>query len=122
MTSQDFADRRGERAHGITTLPVRHGPTRAAQMIAPFLVLPWLILPLGVWLTRPGGLPWLQSAPGPTAALGMILMLLGGSVLPLLSNPEALAQDANHPIWARMYGLMMVSQNGLAGCYLAAAP
>ena len=117
-SSKDFADVVGDRAHGIGTLPVRYGPAIAARRIAPAFVLPWLMLPLGVWTTGPGGQPWLQSAPIPTTVLAVVLCGVGASMLPLLRDPEAISREANHPIWARMYALMMLSQVGLAACYV----
>ena len=40
----------GDRAHGCITLPVRFGVARAAKIMAPFFVLPWLLIPLFTWL------------------------------------------------------------------------
>lgn len=119
-SSKDFADIAGDRAHGIVTLPIRYGPARTARLIAPSFVLPWLLLPLGVWTHGPDGAPWLQAAPVPATLLGLLLVVTGASVLPLLRQPDALSRDANHPIWTRMYLLMMFSQIGLAACYLLA--
>ena len=42
-------------------------------------------------------------------------MALGGGVLPLLQDLGAIGQGQNHPLWSRMYGLMMLSQLGLVG-------
>ena len=117
-STKDFADVEGDRAHGIGTLPVRFGAETTARIIGPFFVAPWLLLPLGVWLPGPHGGPWVQAAAWPICALTAALVVLGASMLPLMRQPGALATDANHPIWARMYALMMVSQVGLAVCYL----
>ena len=44
----------GDRAHGCVTLPIRFGVGRAAKFIAPFFVVPWLLIPLFAWLPDPG--------------------------------------------------------------------
>lgn len=49
-STKDFSDIEGDRAGGCRTLPIAFGVRRAAYMIAPFFVLPWLLMPLGAWL------------------------------------------------------------------------
>ena len=46
-TTKDFSDMEGDAAAGCRTLPIRFGVERAAQMISPFFVVPWLLMPLG---------------------------------------------------------------------------
>src|SRR5437763_1599258 len=50
MSTKDFSDMEGDRAHGCVTLPIRFGVRRAAWMIAPFFVFPWLLIPLLAWV------------------------------------------------------------------------
>ncbi|HKO22492.1 MAG TPA: UbiA family prenyltransferase, partial [Candidatus Eisenbacteria bacterium] len=57
-TTKDFADIKGDAAAGFRTLPVVHGPRRAAWMITPFLVLPFLLIPYGVHQGYLTGHPW----------------------------------------------------------------
>ena len=45
-STKDFADIEGRRAGGCKTLPILHGPKKAAWIIAPFFVFPWLLVPL----------------------------------------------------------------------------
>ena len=47
-TTKDFADIEGDRAGGCHTLPILYGVKAAAWMIAPFFVLPFLLIPVGV--------------------------------------------------------------------------
>ena len=47
-TTKDFADIEGDRAGGCDTLPILYGVRKAAWMIAPFFVLPFLLIPVGV--------------------------------------------------------------------------
>ena len=45
--TKDFSDMKGDAAAGCRTLPVRYGVRSAAYQIAPFFVLPWLLIPAG---------------------------------------------------------------------------
>src|SRR5947199_4343097 len=49
-STKDFSDIEGDRAGGCRTLPIAFGVRRAAYMIAPSFVLPWLLMPLGAHL------------------------------------------------------------------------
>ncbi|MCZ7585279.1 MAG: hypothetical protein M5R36_19160 [Deltaproteobacteria bacterium] len=85
----------------------------AAWMIAPFFVLPFPFIPLGVrWgiLTGNGLL---------LTALGVGLAIWGCyTVWLLLKNPDDLASTENHPSWKHMYLMMMTMQVGFALSYL----
>ena len=52
-STKDFADIEGDRAGGCRTLPILHGVKKAAWIISPFFVLPWLLVPLGTRLRDP---------------------------------------------------------------------
>ncbi len=54
-STKDFADIEGDRAGGCRTLPIVHGVKKAAWIMSPFFVLPWLLVPLGIWLRDPQG-------------------------------------------------------------------
>jgi 4-hydroxybenzoate polyprenyltransferase len=121
-TTKDFSDMEGDRAAGCRTLPIRFGVERASRMIAPFFVLPWLLLPLGAWVANPlapevallTGNPWLLTL------LGIGLTAWGAyTVRLILADPQALARTENHPSWTHMYLMMMAAQLGLAVAYLA---
>jgi 4-hydroxybenzoate polyprenyltransferase len=120
-TTKDFSDMRGDEAAGCRTLPIRFGVTRAARMISPFFVVPWLLLPLGAWLPDPWvpgqsiltGDRWLLTV------LGLLLAAWGAYTVRLvLRDPEALAEVENHPSWTHMYLIMMTAQVGFAVAYL----
>jgi 4-hydroxybenzoate polyprenyltransferase len=110
--TKDFADVEGDRAHGCRTLPVVLGPRAAARVVAPFLVLPFLLYPafsaLG-WLARP---TWAWAA-------AATLLAGGGAVTAkaLLSDPARLATERNHPAWRGMYLLMLSNQAVVAAVY-----
>ncbi len=118
-STKDFSDIRGDALDGCRTLPVVYGPRTAAWMIAPFFVLPWLMLPLGTLIRLPSGGRLLTGNPVLLDALGAILVLWGAyTVILLLRRPEDLASSRNHPAWTHMYAMMMAAQVGLAIAYL----
>ena len=46
-TTKDFADMEGDRLGGCRTLPILYGVRRAAWMISPSFVLPFLLINVG---------------------------------------------------------------------------
>jgi prevent-host-death family protein len=52
-STKDFADIKGDAAGGCKTLPILHGPKKAAWIIAPFFIFPWLLVPLFAHLPDP---------------------------------------------------------------------
>lgn len=120
-TSKDFSDMPGDAAHGCRTLPIRWGVARAARFVAPFFVLPWLLIPLGAVLRDPAGHgPILTGNPLYLSVLGVLLAAWGAWTARLiLRDPGSLASSENHPSWTHMYLMMMVAQVGFAVAYLA---
>ncbi len=119
-TSKDFSDMEGDAAHGCRTLPVVHGVERSSRIIAPFFVLPWLLIPLGARLANPfGGGPILTGNARLLTVLGLVLAVWGGWTARLIMrDPRSLAESENHPSWTHMYLMMMVAQVGFAIAYL----
>jgi len=120
-TTKDFSDMRGDEAAGCRTLPVRYGVTRAAKMISPFFLLPWLLMPLGAWTPDPWspGHTILTGNPWVLTGLGLGLTAWGAHTVRLiLRDPQALAEVENHPSWTHMYLMMMAAQIGFAVAYL----
>ena len=119
-STKDYSDMEGDRAAGCITMPVRFGVRRSAWMIAPSFVLPWLLLPLGTALTRPGGSnPVLSGNPVLLVILGAVLALYGMyTAWTILRDPDSLAATENHPSWTHMYLLMMTAQVGFALSYI----
>jgi 4-hydroxybenzoate polyprenyltransferase len=111
-STKDFADIEGDRADGCQTLPILYGVTKAAWMIAPFFVLPFVLIPIGV-------------SAGILTGNRLLLMVLGPALVCygayttwlLLRKPEELAFTENHPSWTHMYLMMMVAQVGFALAY-----
>ncbi len=119
-TSKDFSDMEGDAAHGCRTLPIRYGVESSARLIAPFFVLPWLLIPLGTRLPDPFGAgPILTGNPRLLALLGLLLAGWGAWTARLiLRDPRSLAESENHPSWTHMYLMMMFAQVGFAVAYL----
>jgi len=120
-STKDFSDMAGDREHGVVTLPIRFGVARAARMMAPFFVLPWLLIPLFAWLPdpdRPAG-DLLTGNRTLLTVLGFALAGWGAYAASLvLRNPDELARTENHPAWTHMYLLLMSAQVGFAIAYL----
>ena len=120
-STKDFSDMKGDEVAGCTTLPIRFGVVRAARIISPFFVVPWLLIPVGAWMSDPfapgqtilTGNPWLPTT------LGIVLVVWGTYTVSLiLKDPQALAESENHPSWTHMYLMMMAAQVGFAVAYL----
>lgn len=113
-TTKDFADMEGDRAGGCMTLPVRYGPTKAAWMISPFFVLPFLLIPLGAHWGILTGITWMLYL------VGALLAAWGAyTVYLILRDPEELARTENHVSWRHMYMMMFTAQIAFMASYLA---
>jgi chlorophyll/bacteriochlorophyll a synthase len=112
-TTKDFADMDGDRRGGCRTLPIQFGVTRAAWMISPSFVLPFLMIPVGAWTGILTGHFWLLQALGAfMTAYGLYVCYL------MLRRPDDLAVEENHVSWAHMYRMMFAAQIGFALAYL----
>ncbi len=104
-STKDFADLEGDRAGGCITLPLRFGVARAVRIIAPFLLVPWLLLPAGV------AAGWMHGNALVLAGGGLALSAVGARAAWLLvRRPEALTSGSTHPAWVLMYLTMVASQ------------
>jgi 4-hydroxybenzoate polyprenyltransferase len=112
-TTKDFADMAGDARGGCRTLPIIYGVRRAAWMISPSFVVPFLMIAIGAW-TRvlTGNAMLLQLLAAAMTAYGLYVCYL------MLRRPEDLALEENHVSWAHMYRMMFVAQIGFAIAYL----
>lgn len=120
-STKDFSDIEGDRAGNCRTLPIRYGVRRAAWMIAPFFVFPWLLIPLGASLDDPlsPGNRMLTGNATFLTAFGVVLALWGVyTVWLIVRNPDELTSTENHPSWRHMYLMMMAAQVGFAVAYV----
>jgi chlorophyll/bacteriochlorophyll a synthase len=112
-TTKDFADMEGDRMGGCRTLPIQYGVRRAAWMISPSFVVPFMMIPIGARQGILTGNFWLLQL------LGIVMTAYGIYVCYLmLRRPEDLAVEENHVSWAHMYRMMFVAQIGFAIAYL----
>jgi 4-hydroxybenzoate polyprenyltransferase len=112
-TTKDFADMEGDARGGCRTLPIIYGVRRAAWMISPSFVIPFLMIAVGSWkgiLT--GNFLLLQVLAFGMTGYGLYVCYL------MLRRPEDLAVEENHVSWAHMYRMMFVAQIGFAVAYL----
>lgn len=112
-STKDFSDIEGDRRGGCTTLPILYGVRKAAWLIAPFFIFPFLLINVGAATGVLSGNRLLLHG------LGILLSTYGiyTSYL-MVRRPEELATDANHVSWTHMYLMMMVGQVGFALAYL----
>lgn len=112
-TTKDFADMEGDRRGDCRTLPIVFGVQRAAWMISPSFVVPFLLINIGGWTGTLTGNFWLLQLLGATmTTYGLYVCYL------MLRRPDELAIDENHVSWAHMYRMMFVAQIGFALAYL----
>jgi len=112
-STKDFSDIEGDRAGGCRTLPIVFGVRRAAWMIAPFFIFPWLLMPVGA---ATGILTGNHRA---LTILGFALAAWGVyTVWLIVRNPDELTSTENHPSWRHMYLMMMAAQVGFAVAYV----
>ena len=112
-TTKDFADMEGDARGGCRTLPIIYGVRRAAWMISPSFVIPFLMISAGTFAgVLTGNFVLLQL-------LALVMTVYGLYVCYLmLRRPEDLAVEENHVSWAHMYRMMFVAQIGFALAYL----
>jgi geranylgeranylglycerol-phosphate geranylgeranyltransferase len=112
-STKDFSDMEGDRAGGCRTLPIAFGVRKAAWMIAPSFVLPWLLMPVGAMTGILTGNATFITI------LGLVLAAWGVyTVWLIVRNPDELTATENHPSWRHMYLMMMAAQIGFAVAYL----
>ena len=112
-TTKDFADMEGDARGGCRTLPIVYGVRRAAWMISPSFVVPFVMIAVGVVSGILTGNPVLLHT------LSIVMTAYGIYVCYLmLRRPEDLAVEENHVSWAHMYRMMFVAQVGFALAYL----
>lgn len=112
-TTKDFADIEGDARGGCRTLPILYGVRRAAWMISPSFILPFVLIAIGTWARI------LTGNPVVLLLLSALMTTYGAYVCYLmLRRPEDLAVEENHSSWAHMYRMMFVAQVGFALAYV----
>jgi len=112
-TTKDFSDMEGDARGGCKTLPIIYGIERAAWMISPSFVIPFVMIAVGAWTgILTGNFLLLNALAAVMTAYGLYVCYL------MLRRPEDLAVEENHVSWAHMYRMMFVAQIGFALAYL----
>ena len=112
-TTKDFADMEGDARGGCRTLPIIYGVRRAAWMISPSFIVPFLMISTGAFAgILTGNFVLLQLLSAVMTAYGAYVCYL------MLRRPEDLAVEENHVSWAHMYRMMFVAQVGFALAYV----
>lgn len=113
-TTKDFSDMEGDAQGGCRTLPIVFGVERSAKIIAPFFVVPFLLMAAGAL----SGI--LQGSRAILVGSGLALAAWGAYVAHLiLRRPEELTLEANHVSWKHMYLMLVAGQIAFAVAYLA---
>lgn len=104
-SSKDFSDVRGDRKYGVKTLPIIYGAEKTVKIMAPFLVLPFLLfIPYVYFGLLAFDFIWIAG-----------LSLLGGyTVYLLMKDPKRISLEKNHPSWKYMYITMALYTVGSA--------
>jgi 4-hydroxybenzoate polyprenyltransferase len=104
-STKDYADMEGDRAGGCITLPLRFGVEKSVNIVAPFLVVPWLLVAVATALGFLAGNHFVLFWGG--IVLGTVGLR---AVRLLVRDPQALTSKSTHPSWVLMYLLMVFSQ------------
>jgi len=110
VTTKDIADIKGDRKNKYQTLPVKYGLNKTINIIAPFFILPFLLIPLGVYL----GILDINTMP-------LTLLLFYGIYIIWLIKKMPLKLTGiqkNHISWKHTYILYMILQIGMAIAYI----
>lgn len=113
-TTKDFTDVEGDRRFGVRTLPVVYGPRRAALYSAPFLVIPFAIIPVATYLD----LLKMQTN-------FLVVLVVWALYLIYLLKEARFEQDPyleNSPVWKHMYLMLLAMQLGFMMVYVLPVP
>lgn len=109
-TTKDFPDVNGDREYNIKTLPVVYGRDKAIAFSAPFFVLPFVLIPIGIL----SGYLYEKT-------IYLCLLAIWGAYIVFLMWKYADVPDKkfeNTPVWKHMYFMLMVMQIGFCLSYL----
>jgi 4-hydroxybenzoate polyprenyltransferase len=110
VTTKDFTDIKGDKKFGMRTLPVVFGKRKAITISAPFFVIPFALIPIGIW--RHHLIP---------ETINLIILAIWGVFIVLLLYKYADVPDKkfeNTPVWLHMYLMLMAIQLGFCLVYI----
>ncbi|MBL7196700.1 MAG: UbiA prenyltransferase family protein [Candidatus Omnitrophica bacterium] len=108
-TTKDFADMEGDSKFGINTLPIIFGIEKTAKIISPFFVVPFLLIPLGVYYKI------IRFTTLPLAGLAVWGIYVNWLIL---RRPQELTLEQNHISWKHMYFMLIAGQAGFSIAYM----
>lgn len=108
--TKDIADVKGDKKNNCLTLPVKYGLEKTIKIIAPFFIIPFLLIPLGVYLK----ILHINTLPL------TLLLFYGLYILHLIKKyPTKLTNiEKNHISWKHSYILFMVLEVGMCVGYV----
>ncbi|UCG69221.1 MAG: UbiA family prenyltransferase [Thermoplasmata archaeon] len=110
ITSKDFTDIKGDKIHGIRTLPVVYGIRKSSIVSGPFFVLPFILIFLGLMagaLTLP--------------TFWLVLLAIWGVIIAILMQTVATREEKkfeNTLVWVNMYLMLMAMQIFFTATYV----
>lgn len=110
VTTKDFTDVKGDKKYGMNTLPVVWGMRGAILFSAPFFVIPFLLIPIGIWR---GHLIY--------ETMILCVFIIWGVYINFLLLYEADKPDTtfeNSPVWKHMYLMLMAMQLSFCAVYI----
>jgi 4-hydroxybenzoate polyprenyltransferase len=110
VTTKDFTDMKGDSKYGMRTLPVVFGKQKAIAISAPFFIIPFILIPIGVW--RGHFIP---------ETINLIVLIIWGVFIVLLLYRFGDIPDnkfENTTVWIHMYLMLMAIQIGFCLIYL----
>jgi 4-hydroxybenzoate polyprenyltransferase len=109
-TTKDITDIDGDRRFGMRTLPVVYGLKKAAIYSSPFLIVPFLLIPVEVMM---GIMDWHANLLVVLVAWACYLIYL------LLKSDFSKRQKLeNSPVWTHMYLMLLAMQLGFMAVYV----
>ncbi len=108
--TKDFTEVDGDGKYGMKTLPILYGNDKAAKITGPFFVLPFILIPIGVYM----GILVHRT-------IFLLILLVYGIYINLnmknLINPRG--KGENSPAWRHYYFMLMALQLGFSAAYLS---
>ena len=107
--TKDFTEVEGDGKYGMKTLPILYGHERAARFTGPFFILPFVLIPVGIY----------TGVLINEAALLLFLFIYGLYInfnMKYLVKPRS--NGENSPAWLHYYFMLMALQMGFTAVYL----
>jgi 4-hydroxybenzoate polyprenyltransferase len=114
VTTKDFTDIEGDKKYGMNTLPIILGLRGSIMFSAPFFVIPFVLIPIGIW----------RGHLIPETMIISVFAVWGVYIIYLLAF-TATEEDPtfeNSPVWKHMYLMMFALQLAFCVIYVIYGP